>query len=147
MIDRAEKKECNGCKLCKDIWLTEAISYAVGNQGFWYPTIDHGECVFCGQCVLRCPNLHPIISRTRKAKVFAAWSKDKNIRLASTSGGIFYELAKEVLDHGGYVTRCVYDDDFKGTHQIMIHSMEELPPLMAQNTPDYSCIERNSGYF
>ena len=130
MVDNIAKVQCNGCKMCKDLCPVQAISYEIDYEGFWYPTVDYEKCVSCGKCITHCPNICKMKPRTRIPKVYAAWSKDVSIRLASTSGGMFYEMAREVLSQGGYVTGCVYDNDFKGAHQTMIHTMEELPPLM-----------------
>lgn len=41
--------------------------------------------------------------------VYAAWNKDKKIRLRSTSGGVFTVLAEYVLEKGGYVCGAVVD--------------------------------------
>lgn len=130
MIDQYKKNECNGCQMCKEICPKQAIYYKTDQEGFWYPSVDYVKCVKCGLCVKKCPNKTPIIERTKKPKVFAAWSMSKSVRLKSTSGGIFYELASHVLENGGYVAGCVYDDDFKGAHHILINSKKNLPPLM-----------------
>lgn len=130
MIDKYEKNKCNGCKMCKDLCPHDAISYKIDEYGFWYPTVNYEKCVSCTLCVKRCPNLNKIQCRTRTPDVYAAWSKDDKIRLDSTSGGIFYELAKYVLDTGGYVVGCVYDENFKGAHHVLIDSLEDLYPLM-----------------
>lgn len=130
MIDKFEKSSCNGCKACKAICPRSAIRYEADSEGFWYPKVDYERCVSCGLCVKRCPNKSPLQSIRERPDVKAAWSKDADVRLASTSGGLFYELARELLLHGGYVAGCVYDKDFKGAHHTVIHSMAELPPLM-----------------
>ncbi len=130
MIDKYEKKTCNGCKACKYICPKSAISYEIDNEGFWYPKVDYSLCVECGLCIKRCPDKTLRVSTKEQPDVKAAWSVDKSVRLASTSGGLFYELARTVLIRGGYVAGCVYDSDFKGAHHTVIHSMEELPPLM-----------------
>lgn len=130
MIDQFEKSTCNGCKVCKEICPSSAIRYEVDGEGFWYPKVDYGKCVSCGLCIKRCPNKTMLNKGKERPDVKAAWSKDAEVRLASTSGGLFYEFARAVLLKGGYVAGCVYDDDFKGAHHIIIHSMDELPPLM-----------------
>lgn len=130
MIDKFEKSYCNGCKMCKDICPKDAISYEVDSVGFWYPKVDYSKCINCGLCVKKCPDKTEIKSRTREPKVFAAWSIDDKVRLDSTSGGIFYELAKYVLDNSGYVVGCVYDEDFKGARQVLIDNYNDLPALM-----------------
>lgn len=130
MIDRYEKVTCNGCKACKEICPQKAIQYESDDEGFWYPKVDYDACVACGSCIRRCPNKTLLKSSGEQPDVKAAWSLDENVRLASTSGGLFYELARETLLKGGYVAGCVYDRDFKGAHHTVIHSMEELPPLM-----------------
>ena len=130
MIDKYEKITCNGCKICKEICPQSAIRYEIDGEGFWYPKVDYDKCVSCGLCIKRCPNKTFLSNEKGQPDVKAAWSKDPNIRLASTSGGIFYELARTVILNGGYVVGCVYDEDYKGAHHTVIHSMEELPPLM-----------------
>ena len=130
MIDKFEKNTCNGCKACKDICPKSAIRYEIDKEGFWYPKVDYEKCISCGLCIKRCPNKTLLNSKKEVPAVKAAWSKDDEIRLASTSGGLFYEFARAILLSNGYVVGCVYDGDFKGAHHIIIHSMDELPPLM-----------------
>lgn len=130
MIDKFDKTTCNGCKACKDICPTSAIHYEIDNEGFWYPKVDYDKCVSCGLCVKHCPDKTLVTRNKEQPEVKAAWSKDDKVRLASTSGGMFYELARVILLNGGYVAGCVYDRDFKGAHHTAIHSIDELPPLM-----------------
>jgi len=40
---------------------------------------------------------------------YAAWSTDKNNLLESSSGGIFFEMAKKVCEEGGYVVGVLMD--------------------------------------
>ena len=130
MIDKYPKIECNGCKVCAEICSQNAITYKSDNYGFWFPEVDYSRCIHCGICVKKCPNKNTSVNHFEMPSVKAVWSKDSSVRLGSTSGGLFYELAKYILDNDGYVVGCVYDDDFKGAHHVMIHSIEELPPLM-----------------
>ena len=130
MIDQYEKISCNGCKLCKDICPVGAITYSVDSSGFWYPMVDYDKCISCKKCVHSCPNKNSIKIEKEMPKVKAAWSIDDDVRLASTSGGVFYELARDVLNDGGYVSGCVYNSDFKGAHHTIIHSYDELKPLL-----------------
>lgn len=116
--------------MCKDICPRKAICYEIDQEGFWYPKVDRSICVKCGLCVKSCPNLFPIRKRTTQPKIFAAWSKDPQVRLDSTSGGMFYELAREILSKGGYVVGCVYNSDFKGARHVIIDSLDALGPLM-----------------
>lgn len=130
MIEIQNKRDCNGCKACGDICPVDAVSFETDRQGFWYPKVGSNKCISCGKCLNRCPNIHEITRATDLPKVYAAWSRDDDVRIASTSGGIFYELAKCILEDGGYVAGCVYNDDFKGAHHEIIHSMDKLPSLM-----------------
>ena len=49
-----------------------------------------------------------------KQRVYGAWSKDKKILKASSSGGVFVNLAKEVLKQGGVVCATRFENDFAG---------------------------------
>jgi len=130
MIDKFENITCNGCQMCKDVCPKQVIKYEINNEGFWFPKVDYGKCISCGLCVKKCPNKTPVNNTFNMPVVKAVWSVDDDVRLASTSGGLFYELATYILDSGGYVCGCVYDDDFKGAHHVIIDKIDDLPPLM-----------------
>lgn len=130
MIDKYNDIECNGCQMCKEICTQKAISYQTDTYGFWKPHVDYEKCSKCGLCVKRCPNKNLPINSFNQPIVKAVWSIEDEVRLGSTSGGAFYEFARKILCEDGYVVGCVYDEDFKGAHHVIIHSMEELKPLM-----------------
>ena len=130
MIDKYEKITCNGCKLCSEICPKHAISYAEDEFGFWHPKVNYDLCIHCSLCVNKCPNKTKINVDKVLPLVKAAWSKDNSIRLKSTSGGIFFELANFILKNQGYVCGCAYDSDFKGAHHVLIDKIEDLEPLM-----------------
>lgn len=69
--------------------------------GFSQVVISQDLCVDCGKCVQVCP----VTARKRREwpKVYAAWSKDGEIRKSSSSGGLFSELARQILAQGGVV--------------------------------------------
>lgn len=130
MIDKYSKIECNGCKICAEICPKGAIRYETDLYGFWYPKVDYDKCVECSLCIKKCPNKNIVLNDNADPIVKAVWSRDDKVRLGSTSGGLFYELARKVLQSNGYVIGCIYDDDFKGAHHVLIDSMEQLEPLM-----------------
>ncbi len=99
-------------------------------EGFLYPHVDEELCVECGLCEKRCPVIHTPEpnSNTEKAKVYAAYTNDENVRLSSSSGGIFTEIAKHVINRGGVVFGAAFDDDWSVKH-MWIDSLEDIDKL------------------
>ena len=62
-------------------------------------------------------------------KGYACKSKDNDIRIKSSSGGIFYYLAKTIIEEGGYVCGCVYDADFMPRH-IVSNKISDVKLMM-----------------
>lgn len=54
-------------------------------------------------------------------KMYAVKIKDMNIRMKSSSGGVFYGLAKYVLDLGGIVYGCQIDENLKIVHKRAVN--------------------------
>lgn len=113
--------------MCGDICPVGAIRFIVDNQGFWYPDVDEDKCIGCGLCEKRCPMKGEIVCpQTDNPIAYEAWSMDDDIRLSSTSGGIFWEFAKQIVSCGGVVAGCVYGDDWKSAKHILASTLEEL---------------------
>ena len=130
LVDTMEKGKCSGCKMCGDLCPQGAITFESDEKGFWYPVIDHEKCTECGLCMKKCPAAHVgELKSGNEPVVYAAWSKDSAIRQESTSGGLFWELAKRFIENGGAVAGCRYTQDYKGANHFLAHTMEELEQL------------------
>lgn len=130
MICLAKKEKCTGCKMCADICPYNAISFGIDEKGFWYPNIDEKKCVECGLCAQKCPALNlGQLKEGENPLVYAAWSKNSSCRHQSTSGGLFWEIAKIFIENGGAVAGCRYADDYKSANHFLACTMEELEQL------------------
>lgn len=84
------------------------------NEGFLYPKVDSATCIDCGLCEKVCPVLQPYGNQD-PVEVFAAINKNDEIRLQSSSGGIFTLLAEKVIDAGGAVFGARFDENWQVT--------------------------------
>lgn len=117
MIDKVIGKDCTGCSSCYNICNSNAISMIPDSEGSYYPVVDYSKCKECKACVNRCPILSNIDNADYSyPKVYAAWNKDENVRINSTSGGIFSALAHSVISEGGIVVGAIYDENFEIKH-------------------------------
>ena len=91
------------------------------NEGFLYPIVEKTNCIGCGLCEKVCHELHPFAERSPQ-KVYAAINKDDQIRLNSSSGGVFYLLAEKTITEGGVVFGARFDEQW----QVMIDYAETM---------------------
>lgn len=112
--------KCCGCNACGDVCPIHAISFMEDFEGFSYPSINANICINCKKCEEICPIINkPLKNGTyTEPIVYAAYSKDKEIRLDSTSGGIFSELALQIYSVHGYICGAVFNDDHTVSHFI-----------------------------
>ena len=85
-------------------------------EGFLYPVVGV-DCVDCGRCEAVCPFLHP----GEPAPIMEAVgcrATDEGMRAASSSGGVFTLLAREIQRRGGAVFGACFSEDGKSVrHQ------------------------------
>lgn len=106
------RDRCTACGACMNICPKDAISFGEDEKGFLYPVISD-ECIACEACQRVCPrNTGSLLNRDEPA-VYAAFSKDKIIRRNSSSGGLFTEIAKNILRQNGVVFAARMSDDCK----------------------------------
>lgn len=122
------KKECTGCGACFNVCPKNAISMVEDSMGFKYPIIDQKKCINCGLCKNTCPVIGKPKKEEHLLESYACWSKDETLRFTSTSGGIFTELAKDIIDKKGYVIGAKYNEDNMVVHSVA-GSIEELEQL------------------
>ena len=124
-----KKNQCTGCGACKNICPKGAIKMEMDSSGFMYPVIDNNLCINCGLCKKTCPILEKFKpNRFDKPNVYATWSKNEKNRYISTSGGMFFELAKYVIENDGYVIGARYDENNMVEH-FLVNDIDGLELL------------------
>lgn len=108
---------CCGCGSCFNICPVNSITMITDSEGFKQPLIDSSKCISCRKCEMVCPILNSP-STSNNTKNFAAISLNIETRLKSSSGGVFPELANEIINNNGYICGAIYDKDFQVVHII-----------------------------
>ena len=125
-LEEIGNEHCNGCMLCVHLCPQKAIDIIKGEMGFLYPLIDKNKCVNCKKCLIHCPihrtNNNPLLSKY----CYAVQTEDE-IRFISSSGGMFYAIAKSFIKNGGFVSGAVWDD--KIVKHKVINNIEDLHAL------------------
>lgn len=85
------------------------------NEGFLYPVVDDTICVDCGLCEKVCPVINQNEPR-KPLKVYAAKNANEEVRLKSSSGGIFSLLAEAVIAEEGVVFGAKFDENWNVVH-------------------------------
>lgn len=128
MIERVPREQCTGCRACESICPQKAISMVVGGDGFWYPTVNE-QCVSCGLCLKVCQVEQAATENEAILSVVAAQNKDESLLKGSSSGGVFCELAKAVLEDGGVVFGAAMTESLAVSHSF-VETISDLPKLM-----------------
>lgn len=104
---------CYGCGVCSYACPKKIISISLNEDGFYEPNIENQEkCIECGICLDVCAFNHE--ERTLKSeeiniRSWASWSNDDDVRKKCSSGGIGFEIGKQLIEHGYHAVGCRYD--------------------------------------
>lgn len=119
---------CYGCGVCSMPCPVHIIDLHLNSEGFYEPYLtDADKCIHCGLCRDVCAYVKDRPAQTNPPIVsYAAWSKDKQVQLKCSSGGVGFEIAKYLLSKG-YKTVGVRYNAEKGIAEHFIAStIEEL---------------------
>ncbi len=117
--------DCVGCGACANVCPENCLNMIADKNGFLHPEIKKDACVNCQACEKVCP----IINKNQKAEesipVYAVYSKNDNVRISSSSGGLFYTIAKYIIENGGIVYGAALDENLYLSHKG-VESIEDL---------------------
>ena len=121
--------QCCGCGACAQACPKAAITMETAADGYLYPVIDGDKCIGCKLCQKKCQYIgEPVRPETvQDMDIYAAHGNAEELD-GSASGGLFYVAAKEILQRGGVVFGCQYNDDMAVVHTAA-ESLEQVRPM------------------
>lgn len=129
MLSLIKKEDCCGCSACAQACPRQCIEMTFDEEGFQYPKINVANCINCRICEKVCPiqaGQHK--QKENVQKVFIAYAKSNEIRMHSSSGGIFSLLAESCIKENGAVYGAAFTDTFDVCH-IGIEKIDAISKL------------------
>lgn len=105
-----QKNQCCACFSCVNACPMNCITMEKSREGSLYPHINEGKCIKCGKCLSVCPAVNAVETNLPQF-VYAAFSKNKDIRRLSTSGGFATLIAYKIIARGGVVYGAAFDEE------------------------------------
>ena len=149
-----EIKDCYGCGVCATVCGKKIIGIGLNKEGFYEPrVIDPDRCVGCGLCLDVCSFLQeePSLRRT-EIHSYAAWSKDTIIRRKCSSGGVGFELGRNLIEEDYKVCGVRYDAERARAEHYIATTVKELIPsigskyIQSYTVDGFKAINRKEKY-
>ncbi len=117
--------DCVGCGACANACPQNCLNMVADKDGFLHPEIQKNICVNCGACKRVCPVINENPKGKYPVQTYAVYSKDETVRISSSSGGLFYTVAKYIIENGGIVYGATFDENLYLSHKG-VDSVEDL---------------------
>lgn len=124
-ISKIAEHQCTGCGACYNICPVGAITMEYNKEGFLQPVVNE-KCINCGKCLRVCPAINDFRKENIETPTCIAMQASDEIRMKSSSGGIFTVLAEKVLEEGGIVIGSAFKENWYGAEHRIASNKEEL---------------------
>lgn len=130
MKNISEIHNCYGCGVCSASCPRKIISIHLNENGFYEPCIDELEkCTECGICLDVCAFNHKeraLKPEEVKMNSWAAWSNDEAVRRKCSSGGVGFEIGKQLIEQGYQAVGCRYNVNEQRAEHYIATTVEEF---------------------
>lgn len=122
----ANKESCCGCTACIFVCPHDAIKMNSDEEGFAYPKIEESLCTECGLCKEVCSfnENYDTSENLQEPDIYAAKHVDKDVRMQSSSGGLFTAISDLVLHKNGVVYGVALDENLIVRHERAVTNNE-----------------------
>ena len=145
--------DCYGCGVCASVCPKKIISIRVNKRGFYVPRLDAEKCIHCGLCLDVCAYTHERIAMDSSVmKSWAAWSNDNVVRRKCSSGGIAFEIGRQLINKGYKVVCCRYNIEKQRAEHYMATTEKDLVQsvgskyIQSYTLSAFRCINRGEKY-
>lgn len=116
-LENDKKIDCNGCSACNQVCPVKCISMKVDTDGYLFPKFDSTRCIDCSLCKKSCSNINKQKVETGvEPKAFAAISKNFDILMRSSSGGMFTIISEAMIEKDWVVFGAEIDEQLVVKH-------------------------------
>ena len=125
----SKTNNCYGCGVCAASCGKNIISIELNQDGFCKPRIsDESQCTHCGICTDVCAFSHTELANNDAVPVksWAAWSNDEDVRHKCSSGGIGFEIGKQLIKQGYKAVGCRYNVSHQRAEHYIATTVEEF---------------------
>lgn len=150
----SEIRDCYGCGICAMACGKHIISIRLNKYGFYEPQIeDIDKCVDCGVCVDVCSYTHDGRALEEEPRAcYAAWSKEYAVRRKCSSGGVGFELGRNLIEQGYKVCGVRYNAEAERAEHYIATTVNELIPsigskyIQSYTLDGFNSINRKEKY-
>ena len=115
MLNKTEEN-CTGCRACEKICPTHSIQMYYNSSGFLMPEVNWNKCNKCSKCINVCPENEKKELKKHYTEIYAIKAKSKEDSIDSATAGLFYMIAKKIIEKKGVVFGCIWKDKLSAIH-------------------------------
>ena len=143
MKNISQVQDCYGCGVCATVCAKKIIEITLNKDGFYEPQItDLDKCTNCGLCTDVCAFSHEELALGKddiSINSWAAWSDDERVQRKCSSGGVGYEIAKQLIEKDYKLCGCRYNaEEGRAEHYIATTPEEAIQSIGSKYIQSYT---------